>query len=155
MLALTRKTDYALIALVHLARAGAGSISARQIAAHYGVPLPLLMNILKTLAQEGLIRSVRGAKGGYSLALRADQITLDRLIGAIEGPVRFVRCVPPRRPAGRAGCELVDTCPVRSPVQRLHRRLREFLSGLTLADLAEERGRGAAVEAAETRGPSA
>ena len=137
MLTLTKKTDYALIALMHLAKGTEGSVSAREIADQHGVPLPLLMNILKTLTQEGLIKSVRGPKGGYLLALRASEITLDRLIGAIEGPIRFVQCSEMGSVQGRLTCELVDTCPVRSPALRIHNRIKEFLSGMTLAEFAE------------------
>ena len=70
MIVLTRKTDYALVAMAHLAHhpGEEGISSARDIADRYHVPLPVLMNILKTLNREGLVISVRGARGGYRLA---------------------------------------------------------------------------------------
>lgn len=138
MLTLTKKTDYALIALVHLARDGERSVSARKIAERYGVPLPLLMNVLKALTRGGVVRSARGPKGGYSLALRADEITLEQLIGVIEGPVRFVQCAGPHGDGSPMTCELLDTCSVRWPANRIHQRLRRFLGGITLAELAAE-----------------
>ncbi|MGB9625707.1 MAG: RrF2 family transcriptional regulator, partial [Phycisphaerae bacterium] len=79
MLALTKKTEYALIALTCLARAESRWVSAREISAQYGIPLALLMNILKTLAQSGLIRSVRGARGGYVLARPASDISVETI----------------------------------------------------------------------------
>ena len=66
MLTLTRKTDYALIALTHLAQGRDQCFSAREIAARYGLPLPLLMNLLKQLAQKGLAKSVRGPRSPVS-----------------------------------------------------------------------------------------
>lgn len=135
MLSLTKKTEYALIALCHLARTEESVVSARDIAAKYGVPLPLLMNVLKTLHQSGQVQSARGAHGGYRLAMPADQIKLVDLVEAIDGPVRLVRCVTPL-PAGEEGCELTRTCPIRRPVNRLHEQLRNFLAGVTIADLA-------------------
>ena len=69
MLAFTRKTDYALIALTHMAKHSEECNSAREIAGLYGIPLPLLMNILKQMAQRGLAQSVRGPRGGYRLAM--------------------------------------------------------------------------------------
>ena len=77
MIAFTRKTDYALIALASLAQeagdpgdpaAETAPLSARAIAERYAVPLPILMNVLKGLAGAELIRSTRGVKGGYILA---------------------------------------------------------------------------------------
>ena len=68
MVALTRKTDYALVALAYLARWEQGCVSARDIAARVRIPLPMLMGILNQLARRGLVISTRGAKGGYRLA---------------------------------------------------------------------------------------
>ncbi len=137
MLGLTRKTDYALVALVHLARAGSKLASAREIADRYHVPLPLLVNILKTLSHAGLVESVRGARGGYRLAAEAESITLNRLITAIEGPVRLVACSAAADRVEAAGlCELAPSCPVLSPVRKVHQRLAEFLDSVTLAEIA-------------------
>lgn len=134
MLGLTRKTDYALVALAHLARQGDALSSAREIAERYGVPLPLLMNILKELLQHGFVRSVRGAKGGYTLAVAPEDVSLERLVEALEGPIRLVTCAA--GPAdGEMECDLAATCPVRRPVQRVHEHLRVFLRQVTLADL--------------------
>ena len=141
MLTLTRKTDYALIALTHLALEPAGCSSAREIAAKYNLPLPLLMNLLKLLAQKGLARSVRGPRGGYTLAVPPQEIALTEIIAAVEGPVQLVQCIEHEVEGGdKAGdgtCKLVACCPVRSPIHRIHDRLVEFLAGITLADIAD------------------
>src|SRR5262245_7205595 len=114
MLALTKKTEYALIALCHLSRSGEDLVSARDIADRHMAKLPLMMNVLKLLNQKGLLRSVRGASGGYRLGEVPDRITLARLIEAVEGPVRLVRCIShPEAGDGDRGCELIGTCPVR------------------------------------------
>jgi Rrf2 family protein len=136
MLALTRRTEYALIAACHLARAGA-VVSAGDIALKHRLRLPLLMNVLKTLHRRGLLASTRGSRGGYGLALAPERITLAALIQHVEGPIRFVQCAPPRPQAGDAGrCDLLDSCPIRQPVLRVHEFLETFLSGVTVADLA-------------------
>ena len=150
MLALTRKTEYALIAVCHLARTGAGVVSARDIAAEHRVPLPLLMNVLKLLTQGGHIRSVRGARGGYALARPPTEINLASLIEAVEGPVQLVRCASPARP-GRSACGLVSSCSIRHSVHRVHDRLRDFLSSVTVADVALDDGPLTA--ATDTAGP--
>ncbi len=138
MLSLTKKTEYALIALAHMASEPGQVNSAREIADRYHMPLPLLMNILKTLTQQGIAKSVRGARGGYLLALDAKQITLDRLIDAIEGPVRLVQCAKPASPRDAVRCDLTRWCPLRSSVQKVHRRLEKLLSQVSLAEIAED-----------------
>lgn len=141
MLAFTRKTDYALIALAHLAKHPDECNSAREIAGRYGVPLPLLMNILKSMAQQGLAHSVRGPRGGYRLAATPDKISLNDIIGAVEGPVQLVQCVEWRQNKTRGklktGCDIMGVCPVRPTIHRVHARLVEFLAGVTLADVVD------------------
>ena len=139
MLALTKKTDYALIALSHLARTDGGPVSARQIGEQYSMPLPLLMNVLKRLSRSGLVKSVRGAKGGYRLAVAADELTLATLIEAMEGPIGLVQCAL-ERPLrnGRAACRVGENCPIQQPARKVHTKLQAFLQQVTLADMLEE-----------------
>jgi len=134
MLTLTKKTEYALIATCHLAHVGQRVVSARDMARIYGVRLPLLMNVLKTLNQQSILRSVRGARGGYTLALGPKRITLSRLIEAVEGPPRLVKCALPQ-PADPP-CELARTCPVSIPLAKVQRLFGGFLKTVTVADVA-------------------
>jgi Rrf2 family protein len=141
MLALTRKTDYALIALSYLAeRYGEGGqpVSAKQIAEAFGLPLPLLMNILKELAQARLVTSTRGAQGGYDLAVDPQRLTLLEVVTALEGPVRLSQCADGLPVVGQ-GCQLSGGCPIRGTIRSLHRRINRFLSEVTLRDLCDER----------------
>ncbi len=145
MLSFTRKTDYALISLTHMACQGSNSSSAREIATRYRMPMPLLMNVLKVLTQHGLARSERGPRGGYQLAKPADEINLHDIIAAVDGPVALVLCVrgaqhrdqsaPGERQA--CGCELTSLCPVRGAVHGVHHRLVKMLKDVTLAELAD------------------
>ena len=93
MLSFTRKTDYALISLAHMARGQGNCCSAREIATHYGMPMPLLMNILKMLNQHGITRSIRGPRGGYQLAKAPKDVTLHDIIVAVDGPVALTHCL--------------------------------------------------------------
>ena len=135
MLALTKRTEYALIALCHLARQPDETISARGLSRRYAVRLPLLMNVLKALNQNGLVRSSRGANGGYRLAIPPEKLSLSRVAEAIEGPMRLVKCVSAAANADST-CELIGTCPVRQPVLRVHEHLAEFLASVSIAELA-------------------
>ena len=135
---MAKKTGYGLIALTHLARAEGCCVSARVIAGEYGVPLSLLMNVLKILSAGGYVQSYRGPRGGYSLVRPADQVTLAEVMETIEGPIRFVACATARGEADEDRCRLVARCPIHRTVCRLHKRMRQFLEGVTIADLAAE-----------------
>jgi len=135
MLALTKKTDYALLALSYLARRRGALISARELSGLSRISQPILTNILKSLAQAGIVDSERGVNGGYVLALSAEKVTLESVISAIEGPLRFVQCTADPSMKDAVGCELADNCPVRHPAQRINVRLREFLESVTLAEV--------------------
>jgi Rrf2 family protein len=136
MLSLTRKTDYALMALTYLASRPGVVISAREMSERFGVSLSLLMNVLKQLSGAEMVDSVRGARGGYTLAQPADEITLADLIDTIEGPVRLAPCVGGVDGGGRSGCDASETCPIQGPLGWLHNRLRGFFQNITLAELA-------------------
>ncbi len=133
MLTLSRRCDYALIALTHLGRSPEDVSSAREIAHRYRVPLPLLMNILKQLTRQGIVSSVRGARGGYKLAQSAGDITMQRVLEAVDGPVRLVRCADTA--PGQETCERVGLCPMRTTARKLHNRFSEFLDQVTLAEM--------------------
>lgn len=134
MLTLTRKTEYALIAVCHLARVDGKVVSARDIAEEHTVPLPLLMNVLKKLNRTGHVRSVRGAHGGYVLGVKPEQFTLADLIAAVEGPVHLVRCTNPAQNA--RPCTRTGICFIRRPIGKIHEHLSQFLAGITVADIA-------------------
>ncbi len=137
MLSLTKKTDYALIALTHLARNGGAVSTAREIASKFHVPTALLMNVLKTLCHSDLIRSVRGARGGYSLAKPSESISLADIITVVEGPMRLAQCSS-HDPSDPSECELTEVCPVKLPVQRIHARLEQFFRQISLADIVRD-----------------
>lgn len=139
MLSLTRKTHYALIALTHLASQPTGCSSARQIAAAYRLPLPLLMNLLKQLTQQELVRSVRGPRGGYTLTMPPDKIRLTDVVRAVEGPIHVTQCVPDKDvdPADddADACIRMGNCPIRASLERVHNRVIDYLDTVTLADM--------------------
>ncbi|NLF32806.1 MAG: Rrf2 family transcriptional regulator [Planctomycetes bacterium] len=135
MLSLTRKTDYALLALTYLATRAAEVVSAREMAERFALSSGLLMNVLKQLSAAGLVDSVRGAHGGYRLAQAPERITLADLIDTMEGPVRLAPCVGGGE-GDANGCGASRLCPIQGPLQLLHDRLRGFFGEITLAELA-------------------
>ncbi len=139
MMKLTKKADYGLIALRHLAVGSAGA-SAKEIADHYGMPLPLLSKILQKLARSGFLRSEHGSNGGYRLARDPHEITALEVIRAIDGPVILTSCF-----AGHKECCQSGTCTVRESLRRIHLGILGLLESITISDMARD---GAAESAA-------
>lgn len=136
MLSLTRKADYALVAMAELARRDPASVSAREVARSVRVPLPMLTNILHQLLRHGLVTSTMGSKGGYYLAKPAEEISLAEMIEATQGRFRFAPCCTDDPGLDEHVCNLEETCLVRDPVRNVHQSLRRFLSQVTLAHIA-------------------
>ncbi len=137
MFSLTKRTGYALVALSHLARLPEGELaSAREIGERFGVPVPLLMNVLKRLAAAGYVASVRGVRGGYRLARPAVEISLADVVSAIEGPVALAECLADGDGRDGCRCQVLARCPLVGPLRKVHRRLQGVLADTTLAELA-------------------
>jgi Rrf2 family protein len=135
VLSLTRKTDYALVALTGLAASAPASLSAAELARSLHLPLPALRNILKVLAQHGIVIASQGATGGYRLARTAERITLAQVVHAIEGPARLVMCCGDHSAPQSEHCNLEDACRIKATVRSVHQRLVNVLEEVTLAQI--------------------
>jgi len=125
MLRLSKKADYALISLGYLAEHAARVVPAREVAERCHLPLPLLMNILKVLHQRGMLRSARGATGGYQLVADLNGVSLLDLSHMVE-----------RADADGAGEEVAEKqMALHGPAQALQYRLVRFMKDVTVADL--------------------
>ena len=134
MLQITRRVDYALIALTHLAVLRGERQSARELAAAYRLSQPLMANVLKGLARANFVRSIRGTKGGYELAEEPGAISVGQVVEALEGPLQLAECVG-QQPRDHMRCQLSRTCPVKRSVFKIHLEIRDVLYGYTVADL--------------------
>lgn len=141
MLTLSKKTDYALIALSYLAERPDKVASAREIAEAYNLPLALLMNILKLLHHRKLLRSTRGTKGGYQLLVSPDSLSLHDLVEMIDGPMHLTECVllaktchTPKECEDQRRCK-VNGCPVTVSMRALHAKLEKFLREVRVSDV--------------------
>jgi len=136
MMGVTRRSDYALVAMGELASRDRDLLSASAIAAETGLPDSLLRNLLKTLARAGMLTSVRGPFGGYALARPASDITVLEVVEAIDGPVEFVQCCGRGEETGEGhACLHASHCRIRGGMQRLHRDVRGLLARVTVMDL--------------------
>jgi len=125
MLRLSKKADYALISLGYLAEHSEHVVSAREIAERCRLPLPLLMNILKVLHQRGILKSSRGASGGYRIASDLSRLSLLELSGILENA------------EGDGSGEMMDKkrFALHGPAQALQYRIVRFMRDVTVADL--------------------
>jgi len=93
MLRLSKKADYALMAMKHLAlKSDTATISAREIAAEYEIPIELMAKVLQRLARRGLLTSTQGTRGGYRLSKSTNAISVASIIEAIDGPLTVTAC---------------------------------------------------------------
>lgn len=134
MIRLNRLTDYGVVLLVQMSRQPDDVLTAPQIAQSACLPLPTVAKVLKQLAASGLVRSQRGAAGGYVLARRSDAITVAEIITALEGPIAITACVD----GAPMPCEVETSCPIRGHWNKVNGAIRGALEQVTLADLAEE-----------------
>jgi Rrf2 family protein len=132
MLKLTKKADYGLIALRHLASMPGATASAKEMAEAYHLPVPLLAKVLQQLTRAGILRSVAGTNGGYKLARDAKRISALEVVRAIDGPVILTHCF-----TEHGTSEQSETCTVREPLRRVHEAILELLNKFTITDLAE------------------
>jgi len=135
MLRLSKKSDYALIAVRHLAtrRDLGASSSAREIAEEYDIPLELLAKVLQQLVRRRLLVSVQGTRGGYKLSRAAHLMTVADVIQAIDGPVAVTACSPDDH-----ACEQFSKCSIRDPLWKIRTLILDALATVTVAELAAD-----------------
>lgn len=135
MTLLNRKTDYTLLILTHLHRHPGGE-NARTIADRYELSRPFTANILKELCRKGLVSSSRGVKGGYSLNPHTNQLNLAELMRSIDDEFELTVCSGSHDASvDHEICNLADVCPVRSPLNEVHRRVLDVFRSVTLHQL--------------------
>jgi len=136
MLQLTKRTEYGLIALVHMVDRRGDFVSAREISETYHVPRRLLAEVLKDLARHELVDSQRGATGGYALTRPAEEITVGEVVTALEGAPLLASCESLESSRG-GSCEVEPQCPIRSPLQRIREGIWLQMQRTTLRSLVE------------------
>jgi Rrf2 family protein len=137
MLRLSKKADYALMAMKHLAlredRGSDRSSSAREIAEQYDIPIELMAKVLQRLVRRGLLASHQGTRGGYELARTPANISVADVIQAIDGPVTVTACS-----TDEVSCDQFAKCNVRDPLWRVRERILSALGECTIAELATD-----------------
>ena len=132
MLRLSKKADYALMAMKHLARkTGAPSTSAREIAEQYDIPIELMAKVLQRLVRTGLLISTQGTRGGYTLSRSSAAISIADVIQAIDGPFTVTACS-----SENSDCDQYSKCNIRDPLWQIKERIVATLGTVTIAEMA-------------------
>lgn len=134
MLRLSKKADYALLAMRHLAANDqAHAMSARELAEQYDIPPELLAKVLQTLVRSRLLESQQGIRGGYGLARPAALISVADVIVAVDGPLTVTACSEDDH-----SCEQYAKCNIRDPLWRVKDQIVGALAATSVADLAAD-----------------
>jgi len=133
MLRLSKKSDYALISMKHLAMRPDASSSAREISESYDIPLELLAKVLQRLVRARLLVSVQGTRGGYRLARQAAQISVADVIQAVDGPVTVTACSDTDH-----NCDQYTKCSIRDPLWKIKNRIIDALTTVSVAEMAAD-----------------
>ena len=130
MLKLTRKTEYALIALRFLQlKSEKQPATAREIAEIEHIPLSILSKVLQHLSKEKLIETVKGAHGGYQLSVELKSINLWKFLEIMEGPLGLVDCLQ------NTQCAQEDSCSIQTPISKINHTVKNVFNNLSVLDV--------------------
>ena len=133
MVRLSKKVEYGLIAIRHIAaRPNGYVVTAREIADTYHVSYELLSKVLQKMAKANLIVSHQGVHGGYTLAQSPSDITVSRIINVIEGNVPMItQCMV----EGPDSCGVFDVCTIKSPLNKVQANIERAFESMTLSEI--------------------
>ena len=130
-------TDYALVIMSRLAKSPVQQQRMEELAEATKLGLPTVRKLMRQLVAAGLVRSERGAKGGYQLARLPEMISIAQVVSAVEGPLAITECCD-----DDGGCELTDGCEVAYHMPPINELIAQILNTISLTDMV---GMGAGV----------
>lgn len=131
MIRINRETDYATAILGLMASDPRERYSAAWVAQQRGLPQTMVSKILKLLVRARLLESHRGAKGGYSLARPAEEISIAQVVRAVEGPIALTDCIE----GGGEACQYSANCAMSSNWSRINEAFYRALEGVSIKDM--------------------
>ena len=130
MLKLTRKVEYALIALRHMQGKSIDAISStKEIANNYNIPLEILAKTLQHMAKKKIIEAVNGPRGGYRIKAKLNNINLVEFFEKVEGPLGLSDCFHD------ANCMQIKFCNIRTPIQRINNNMINMFRNMSVQDV--------------------
>ena len=132
MLRLSKLTDYAIVVTTAMAAEPQRIYSASDLAADTHLEPPTVAKVLKALVQGGVLRSFRGASGGYQLIMTPARLSVATIIEAMEGPIGMTECA-----VHEGLCSTEGVCSLRGNWQRISRAVENALRDVTLQDMTQ------------------
>jgi len=129
MLNITKKVEYALIAIRHM-NTSKNLCSSREISSIYNVPHEIMAKTLQKLCKMGYVKAVKGSQGGYYLNISINNVNLIDFFENLEGPIGIVKC------STDSNCDLIGKCNIKSPINKINANIRNILSKISLHDIA-------------------
>jgi FeS assembly SUF system regulator len=131
MIKLGRLTDYAVTLLTQMSGGSDRIWAASDLSERTGLPLPTTSKVLKQLAKSGIVRTKRGATGGYRLVKPAAAVTIAAIVEAMDGPIALTECTD----TGDHSCGVEAICPMSGHWNRVNRAIKRALEDVSLADM--------------------
>lgn len=131
MLKVSKLADYAVVVLGTLARSDTPLMTASGISLKSGLPEPTVAKILKLLAREGILQSERGVNGGYKMTGAPGEISIARIVEAVDGPISITACVDD----APGSCAYEGSCAVKGRWTGVNRAIRAAMTNVSLADM--------------------
>lgn len=131
MIKLSKLSDYAIVVLSRLASERGEVVTTSTLSGDTGIPEPTVSKVLKLLAKQQIVISVRGANGGYKMDRAPADITVTEMITALEGPIALTSCIE----HGNNDCMIDTLCPLKGGWQKVNMAVKDALDKIALSDL--------------------
>jgi FeS assembly SUF system regulator len=131
MIKLSKMTDYGVVIMSEMARIEGRVMTAPDLSLYTGLKVPTAAKILRLLAKNNLLVSIRGAHGGYRLDRKASQISIAEIVRVLEGPVAVTSCVD----TSHDDCSVEECCPMRGGWEKINRAINTAMEEVTLSDM--------------------
>lgn len=128
MLRLSKKVEYGILALQYLAENEDSLKTAKEMAEELNISFEFLAKTLQTLKRKGLVSTIQGMKGGYTLNNSPDQISLMEIISSLESHPEIVEC------ANSDNCEREEYCSIKSPMHVIQKKINHIFTEMTLSE---------------------
>ncbi len=135
MIRMSKMADYSFILLIQMLTENR-SWAASELTEKTTLPAPTVAKLMKVLAKAGLVHAQRGAAGGYRLSLPPKEISIARIIEAVDGPISLTDCVD----EGEPDCAVQALCPMHGGWNKINKAVRHALESVHLSDLVTDPG---------------
>jgi Rrf2 family protein len=135
MLKLSKKTEYAIIALTAMRNGNEAKLyTAKELSQKYSIPPEIMGKVMQSLVKNNIIVSHQGVKGGYQLKGNLSDINVISVITAVEGPLQVVDCVS----IDECECNQISSCNIKGPMEMIQNELQNFFNNISLKDLIDK-----------------